>query len=62
MNMFKVNIAWQRYSRGEKNLENKKEQFPVTHWEGLFPACTDYGWSDNGYIEVAGLLLHQVLC
>lgn len=33
----------------------------ITHWEGLFPACSYYGWSNDGYVEVSSLLLHQVL-
>lgn len=62
MNVFKVKMAGQRYGCGEKKSGKEKKEFPATHWEGLFPACTDYGRSDNGYVEVAGLLLHQVLC
>lgn len=33
----------------------------MTHWERLFPACSYYGWSNDGYIEVSSLLLHQIL-
>lgn len=34
---------------------------PPTHWEGLLPARSHYGRSDDGHVELSGLLLHQVL-
>lgn len=33
----------------------------MTHWEWLLPARSHYGRSDDGHVEVSGLLLHQVL-
>lgn len=40
--------------------QRRKPASGITHWEGLFPAGSNYGGSDNAYVEVSSLLLHHI--
>lgn len=54
-------FAGERQDSHVRRTYDARQTAWMTHWERLLPAGSHYGRSDDGHVEVTGLLLHQVL-